>query len=246
MQTWYLIIGIGALLILTSIINSIAESIEQATRERQLKILRFKRSVDNLSDFLSDLNDFDLPEEISKLLQNEIFSRLIQIQNIDSSFHGIDDLIAQSKNKDEDVKEEFDINNLTESELQIKLTLIRKLTNYLHEIPLISTENKVANYHTILMIFRIEKISQFYSKEALLALQNNDFNHAQRYIDHITGAITLSGITNPRLSEINAQAMLLNQEYELRKNQYLQEQDELRRQEEEAKKAQEKIDQAKQ
>jgi len=190
MQTWYLIIGIGMLLVLTSIVNSIAESIERAARERQIKILRFKRSVDNITDFMSDLSDFDLPDEISKLLQYEILARLIQIQNLDKSFHGIDELIAQSKSRDEDVykaEENFDINNLTEPEFQTKLALLRKLTNYIHELPLISSENKLTKkeVHSILMIYRFEKISQFYSKEAQIAVKNNDFNHAERFIDMI-------------------------------------------------------------
>jgi len=249
MQTWYLIIGIGLLLILTSIINNIAEAIERAAREKRIKILRYKRSVDNLTDFLSDLKDFYLPKEITSLLQSEILARLMKIQNLDNTFHGIDDLIAQSKNKNEDVyseEETFDISNFTESELKTKLAEIRKLSNYIHEIPLITAANKVNDFHTILAVFRFEKISQFYSKEAIQALQINDFNHAERYIDQITGAIALSGIKNQRLSELNAQAMLLSEQYELQKNQYLKEQDEIRRQEEEEKKAQEKIEQAKQ
>jgi hypothetical protein len=238
MQSWYLIIGIGLLLILTSIINGIAESIERAARERQIKILRYKRSVDNLTDFLSNLSNFDLPEEISKLLQNEILARLMQIQNIDKSFHGIDDLITQSKNQDEDAynaEENFDINNLTEPEFQTKLAQLRKFTKYINELPLISSENKLTkkDYHTILLVYRFEKISQFYSKEAQLAVQDNDFNHAGRYIDMITGAIAVSGFIHARLSELNSQAITFSEEIDQRGKQYQQEQDELRRQQEE-------------
>ncbi|MFK5893071.1 MAG: hypothetical protein QM504_07605 [Pseudomonadota bacterium] len=226
MQTWYLIIGIGTLLIVTITVNNIAEAIERKARERKLKILRLKRNVDNLSEFLDQLVNFDLPKEIQTLLQNEILSRLIKIQIIDRSFHGIADLIAESKISNEESPEEHeiqDVNNILESELQKKLTYMRQLTSYIKELPFLAKESLKSkiNYHDIMIVYRFDKLSHFYNKQAQQALQNNDFKLARNHVEQITGSIALSGYSNQRLTEINEQAMLMLEEIKQQSMQFL-------------------------
>ncbi len=214
MQTWYLIIGIGTLLLVTTIVNNIAEAVERKAREKKLKILRLKRSVDNLTDFMEQFKNYDIPKEIEVLLQNEIFSRLIEIQTIDKSFNGIADLIAESKTDNTENIEQQEINdlsNMSEPELQKKLAQLRQLTKYLREIPFLAKESLKSklDYYDILVIYRFEKLSHFYSKEARQALQNSDYKLEKKNMEQITGAIALSGYSSPRLAEINEQALLM-------------------------------------
>ena len=226
MQTWYLIIGIGALLLVTTIVNNIAEAVERKSRERKLKVLRLKRSVDNLFNFLEQFKNYDLPKEIQTLLQNEILSRLISIQTIDQSFHGIADLIEESKKSNEETLEQQEINdlsNISEPKLQEKLSQLRQLTAYMQEIPLIAKEslNSKLNYHEILVVYRFEKLSHFYSKEAQQALLDNDYRSARELITKITGAIALSTYSCQRLIEINEQAALMMDEIKQQQEQFL-------------------------
>ncbi len=230
MQTWYLIIGIGTLLIVTIVINNIAESIERRSRQRKLEIFRLKRNVDILTDFLEELKGIDLPKEILTLLQNEILSRLQKIQTIDRTFHGIADLIAEAKKNNETTYEQQeidDLSNISESELQNKLTLLRQLTGYLQSIAFLTKESLTnkSNYNDILVIFRFEKLSHFYTRQAQLALQNNNYKLAKEYIEKISRAIIHSGNSSQRMSEIRQQALYMMEEINQQAAQFLMDQE---------------------
>ncbi len=218
MQTWYLIIGIGTLLIVTTFINNIAEVIEEKNRQKKIKILRLKRGVDDLSDFFDQLKDFKLTKEINDLLQNEIFARLQMIQSLDKSFHGIDDLISVSKEQQhgEDFNQAVEEENhiLSETQFQEKISLLRNFTKYIQGLPLKAPEslNSQLDYYDLLVLFRFQMMNQYYSVKAQNALQNQEFKAAREYVNQITGTIALAGHKSTQLTEINEQASIMLKE----------------------------------
>ncbi|MFK5986717.1 MAG: hypothetical protein QM479_15015 [Pseudomonadota bacterium] len=226
MEIWYLVIGIGSLLFVTSFINNIAEAIERKKRKNKMEILRLKRCIDSLSEYMDELKDYNLPKEVIELFQNEIFFRLQRIQSIDETFHGIEDLISASKQQQEEnseqPEEQSNDDDFNEAYFQNKISILRNLTKYLQEIPLRSKqsiEGKL-DYHDILMVFRFEKLNRFYTKKAQQALTEEKFSLAKDHINQIIGTIALSGHISPKLSEINEQATMMLEEIEIQKKQY--------------------------
>jgi len=245
METLYLIVGIGGLLFVTIFVNGIAEMAEQRAREKKMKVLRLKRRVDELSDFLTELKDFNLPKPIIDLILNEILVRFEEIELIDPRFKGINELIDDSKDNidrasNQPPQEEVFLTD--EVLLQQKLTSLRHLIQFLQEVPLLSknSPNSTTEYVNLVVTFRYDKINEFYFRLSQQVLEQNNFNEAVAHIKYITNAISLSGHKNERLDEIMEQAELMLQEINKRKAEYDQE---VQRQREE-KKAQEAAEEA--
>jgi len=245
METLYLIFGIGGLLLVTVFVNSLAEMAEQRARDKKMKVLRLKRRIDELSEFLDELKDFNLPSPIVELILNEILTRFEDIELIDPKFNGINQLIEESKEHidtsgNQPPQEEVIIND--EVLLQKKLTSIRHLIQFIQEVPLLSknSPNSVSEYIDILATYRYDKINTHYFRMAQHELEKSNFIDAINHIKYITNAIELSGINNERLSEIVEQADLMLKEIDKRKVEYEAEKVRLR----EERKAQEEAEKA--
>jgi len=233
METLYLIVGIGGLLLVTVFINGIAEIAEQRAREKKMKVLRLKRRIDELSDFLNELKDFNLPKPIIDLLLNEILARFEEIELIDPKFNGINQLISDSKEQidtasNQPPEEEVFIDD--EVQLQKKLTSLRHLIQFVQEVPLLSKNSpKVSSeYIDMLATFRYDKINSHYFRLSQRALEENNFIDAVNHIKYITNAISLSGHKNERLNEIMEQADFMLKEIDKRKFDYEMEKQRLR------------------
>lgn len=251
METLYLIVGIGGLLVVTVFVNGVADIIEQRAREKKMKVLRLKRRIDELSDFLNELKDFNLPKEIIDLILNEILVRFEDIQLIDPRFNGINQLINESRERidteaNQPPQEEVIIDD--EVLLQKKLTCLRHLIQFIQEVPLLSKNSPKAagEYVDILATFRYDKINAHYFRLSQQALDQNKFADASSHIKYITNAISLSGYQNQRLNEILEQAEFMQKEIDKRKAEYETEKQRLREerkaQEEAEKEAQKKQD----
>jgi hypothetical protein len=233
METLYLIVGIGGLLLVTVFINGIAEIAEQRAREKKMKVLRLKRRIDELSDFLNELKDFNLPKPVIDLLLNEILARFEEIELIDPKFNGINQLISDSKEhidtaSNQPPQEEVFIDD--EVQLQKKLTSLRHLIQFVQEVPLLSknSPNVSSEYIDMLATFRYDKINSHYFRLSQRALEENNFIDATNHIKYITNAISLSGHKNERLDEIMEQADFMLKEIDKRKFEYEMEKQRLR------------------
>jgi hypothetical protein len=237
MQVWYIIFGIAALLFVTTIANNIAEAIERKEREKKITLLKYKRDVDGINEYLHQLNDFDLPHDIISLLENEILARLDKIKLIDRKYEDIDDLIGEAKQriKEKIIEHETELAKpeilISEDNLKRQLNVVRQLTSYIQDLIFLSAQARTSqlDYEDILMTFKFEKISAFYSKHAQQVLQDNEFDLARECIERITNGILFSGHSNLRLSELKEQAMMLLDEIEAQRKQYLADQEEKQR-----------------
>ncbi|NOQ79391.1 MAG: hypothetical protein GQ546_08320, partial [Gammaproteobacteria bacterium] len=76
MEEYLIFAAIGGLLLLTLLINSVAEAYEQKQREKRIKILRIKQGLDELSELLEAMNSCDVSDSIRDLIINEVMARL--------------------------------------------------------------------------------------------------------------------------------------------------------------------------
>lgn len=233
MELMYLVAGIGGLLMLTVFANNMAEIAEKKARDKKMKILRLQRRIDELSDYLEELKSFNLPKPVIDMILNEILVRFEMIQDIDPRFHGIQELLDESKEQIETTsnqppQEEQQVES--ELMLQTKLAIVRHVIQYLQEVPLLSKhiELEAHEYIEMLITLRYEKINQFYFRQSQLALEENKFVEANKHIKYISNAILNSGFKNERLDEIVEQANTMEQEIEARKSEYEAEQKRLR------------------
>jgi hypothetical protein len=237
MQVWYVIFGIGILLFITTIVNNIAEAIERKERERKINILKYKRDIDGINEYINQLINFNLPIDIIILLDNEILARLEKIKLIDDKYEDIDDLINEAKERlkenpepEETEPEKPDL-IISEDSLKSRLNEVRQLISYIHDLHFMSSYARTSqsDYEDILVTFKFEKISDFYSRHAQKVLQDQDFDLARECIERISNGILFSGHSNLRLSEIKEQALMVLDEIEINRKQYQEEQDEKER-----------------
>lgn len=228
MVNWYLILGIVGLLMITSIISGIAESIEKKNRERKVRVLRFKRSIDEITFELKVLKDFELPIEIDQYLNNEIIARYEKISDIEPEYDASHELIEQAKitqkNFEEQGKNETDnpeqsevnqsehkkinIEKITELELQNKMSLLRNLAQYIQYLPKLSKENHInaIDFDDVLLSYRFENISKFYTFHAQETIKENRYTAAIEYMEKILAPIRRFQQLNTKLQEIKEQS----------------------------------------
>ncbi len=233
METWQLIVGIGVLLFLTAILNSIAESIERRQREKRIRILRLKRRIDEIVEQLERMKPLDIPESIIECLQDEIMARLTEIQKLEPKFHPSEEIIAYVRQHQDDEpatseapkteEEKVNFEQITEEALQQYILQIKGFSQYLQTLVLIAPENikKKLNFHDILTGYRFQKIYQFYAYQAQQYLQQEQFDKAAAEVEKILGPLDKLNYNNDELSAIRQQSEQLLQDIRSLKMQHI-------------------------
>lgn len=229
MQVWYIILGIGTLLFITTIASNIAEAIERREQEKKIKVLKLKREIDFIGEYLQQLKDFDLPAQIIHLLESEVLARFEKIKLINKNYEDIDDLISESKErlKQETIEEAEQATEptqmiISEDTLKRRLNEVRQLLAYIDDLAFMSAETRTSqlDYTDILITFRFEKLNSFYSKHAQKVLLDNNYDLARECIEKISNGIMFSEHSNSRLLEIKEQASMVLEEIEIQRKQY--------------------------
>ena len=208
MEEYLVFASIGGLLILTILVNSIAEAYEIKKREKHLKILKIKHSIDEITELLEQLKIFNISPDIVSLLVNEMLSRLQLIQRLDSHFRGIQALIDEA---DHEViqpvanHDEHHHSLTTEAEFRTLMVLLRRLIIMLDSPLWFSdiTPGALKQSITYAKVFRCEKITQFYTDKASAALENKKYMLAREHYYYIVNALkTSAAAINPRVAEL--------------------------------------------
>lgn len=207
MDEYLVFASIGGLLILTILVNSIAEAYEIRKREKHLKILKIKQSIDEITELLEQLKTFNISHDIVSVLVNEMISRLQLIQKLDSHFRGIKALIdeADHKVKQQAANPEEQHSLKTEAEFRTLMVFLRRLIMMLDSPLWFSniTTGELKQSITYAKVFRCEKITQFYTDKAAAALENKKYILAKEHYYYITNALKSSGAAiNPRVAEL--------------------------------------------
>lgn len=208
MEEYLVFASIGGLLILTILVNSIAEAYEIKKREKRLKILKIKQSIDEISELLERLKAFNISPDIASVLVNEMISRLQLIQKLDSHFRGIQALIdeADHEAKQQAVNpDELHHSLKTEAEFRTLMVLLRRLIVLLDSSLWFSDiiPGALKQFITDTKVFRCEKITQFYTDKAAAALENKKYMLAREHYYYIINALKTSGAAiNPRVAEL--------------------------------------------
>lgn len=231
MDIWQLVIGIGSLLLLTAIINNIAENIERKQRERNIRILRYQRRIDEITDQMALFQQFDLPHTIREFLQNEVMARLEQIQQLDNKFNAAEEILDYAKQHgiENNASEEdyeptvFDVTQLSEDEFLQKIALIRHLSQYIQTLPVLAQSNrdKPMNIQEILTDYRYQKINQYYTHKAQQHLQQENFDLARKAVESILTPISKLPVKTQVIQEIKQQAESFLNDIKNQKLQYI-------------------------
>jgi len=221
MDTWELVISIGALLLATMFINTIAAEIEYREHQRQLKILKLKRAIDELEDYLLKLHSFAWPENVQELILNEIIVRYGEIQALDKKVHGIEKLIEDAKKqfgkkeKTDEENEEPKVFTEIESEREIQkhLSIIRSVTEYIKVLNIKSTLPAIkTSMVDELMGYKFAVINQFYTKQVHNCIENKEHKKGLDFVQKIQHAITLSSYKNEYIKDLFDQAQVLEED----------------------------------
>jgi hypothetical protein len=206
MEEYLIFAAIGGLLLLTLLINSVAEAYEQKQREKRIKILRIKQGLDELSELLAAMNSCDVSDSIRDLIINEVMARLQAIQTLDQHFRGIKALIEEASGEQEPVKKDksrFYIKD--ESDFKTKMVLLRRLIKRCSSNNWYSktNANQLQQYVIDLKLLRCEKIFQFYSDKAAADSEKGQYMVAKEHYYYILHALKNSTITgNARVVEL--------------------------------------------
>ncbi|WP_198266500.1 hypothetical protein [sulfur-oxidizing endosymbiont of Gigantopelta aegis] len=180
----------------------------------QVKILRIKQGLDELSDLLDGLKNCDIDDGINQLLANEIMVRLQTIQSLDRHFRGIQMLIEEAKeSQGNPQKSNSNTNVKDETEFKKKLIkmgrLIRMLNSriwYSHIKP-----EKLRQHINDVKLLRCEKIFQFHSDLANDAVEKKNAMLAKEQYYHIQHALKGSGLnSHPRIIELIEQTEFMS------------------------------------
>ncbi|MCW8932832.1 MAG: hypothetical protein OQL19_21655 [Gammaproteobacteria bacterium] len=210
MEEYLIFFAIGGLLLMTLFVNSVAEVYEQNQREKRIKILRIKQSLDELSDLLDGLKSCDISDNIRNLIANEIMVRLQTIQSLDKNFRGIQALIEEAKEETETatkVQSMADIKD--ENEFKKRLIKLGRLIRILNSHNWFSRvkRTQLHDYLNEVKLLRCEKIFQFYSDMASSETEKEHFLIAKEHYYYIIHALKGSGInSHPRITELTEQA----------------------------------------
>jgi len=212
MEEYLVFAAIGGLLFLTLFVNSVAEAYEIKQREKRIKILRIKHSLDDFSDLLEQLKPYGIANEINVLLLNEIIARLQLIQQIDRHFKGIQALLEEASQKsDSDAvpppTPHLTIN--TDAEFKKIMVLMRRLVIILDSPDWVTKVNpdQLKQFSSDMKVFRSEKIVQYYTDRASHSVQIKQFIQAKEAYYYIINALKMSGVGNhPRIIELLEQA----------------------------------------
>ncbi len=225
MEEYLIFATIGGLLFLTLFVNSVSEAYEQKQREKRIKILHIKQGLDELSELLDALKDFNIGNDINVLLANEIMARLQMIQSLDKHFRGIQALIEEAKTEhaslpDGSHRNETAPNNETHFKKNlIKLGRLIRILNSHNWFFKVNSE-KLKQYINDIQLLRCEKIFQFYSDMASIELKNEKYMIAKEHYYYILHALKGSGInTNSRVLEMLEQTeFMLDQSSTIMRN----------------------------
>ena len=212
MEEYLLFASIGGLLFLTVLMNSVAEAYEIKQREKRILILKIKNSMDELSDLYEQLKPYSIPKSVNDLLLNEIVLHLQKIQLIDHKFHGIEALLEEASEKSNSEKhppESVSTIIKTASEYTQMISALRRLIKLLGSSDWYSSVSSedLESFVSETILFRCEKIVQFYTDKANKSLKNNQFIQAKDDFFYIVNTLKVSGINdNPRVLELIEQA----------------------------------------
>ncbi len=215
MEEYLIFASIGGLLFLTLLLNSVSEAYEIRQREKHLKILKIKQGLDEISELLEQLRAFNISNEITTVLVNEMMSRLQFIQSLDRHFRGIQALINEADNQSkQNANHPAEVHNSlkTEAEFRNLMILLRRLINMLDSSLCFSniTAGEVKQSIIYSKVFRCEKIVQFYTDKAAAALEIKKYIVAKENYYYIINALKMSGIAdNPRVAELLEQTEFL-------------------------------------
>ena len=206
MEEYLIFAAIGGLLLLTLLVNSVAEAYEQNQREKRIKILRIKQGLDELSGLLDGLKNCDVSDNIRNLIANEIMSRLQMIQKLDRHFRGIQTLIEEAKAGHESVAQAnmtYNINDEAEFKKKlIKLGRLIRILNSNHWYSNVKAE-QLKQYSEDIKLLRCEKVFQFYSDMAGEKSEKENYLAAKEHYYYILQALKGSGInSHPRITEL--------------------------------------------
>ena len=228
MEVWYLVIGIGVLLLLTGIINNIAEAIDRRQAQKKVQILRYQRRIDEITEYIDQLKGIDIPGEIISLLQDEVIARFDKIKQIDPKFDGTHELFKQAKENEEnhppqETVEMVDFNQLNEHQFLDKITLLRGLGRFIQEIPLLSLSSnaKRHKFEDSLIAYRFDKIHAFYTRLAQQAIEKENYDTALQNLEKILGPLQLLQHENAQLNDIRDQALELSRHAKSLKMQHI-------------------------
>ncbi len=206
MEEYLIFAAIGGLLLLTLFVNSMAEAYEQKQRQIRIKILRIKRTLDELSELLDAIKSCDVSDTIRDLITNEIMSRLQKIQTLDKHFRGVEALIEEANDEQkpaEKDKKSFYIRN--DAEFLTKMVLFRRLIKLFSSNNWYSKTNAKQREQSILdlKLLKCEKIFQFYSDKAVSNSEKGQYMVAKEHYYYIIHALKSSTITsNERVIEL--------------------------------------------
>ncbi len=215
MENYLIFTAIGGLLLLTLLVNSVAEAYEQRQREKRLKILSIKRGLDNISDLLERLQNCNISKEVKDLLFNEIMARIEAIQRIDRNFRGVQALIEEAGEAQENIKtppasDNFNIRDETDFKLKMRTLaqLIRLLNTafWYTKVKPQQLDELIKN----LKVLRCEMIFQFYSDKANSNVQKHKYLLAQENYHYVLHALQSSGVADhPRIVELIEQSRFM-------------------------------------
>ncbi|MCK5662614.1 MAG: hypothetical protein KAI17_03960 [Thiotrichaceae bacterium] len=212
MEEYLLFASIGGLLFLTVLMSSVAEAYEIKQREKRILILKIKNSLDDISHILEKLKPYSIPKDVNNLLLNEIIVRLQKIQLIDRHFHGIQTLLEEARetyHSDTAPAETINLSIKTEQEYKEVMIVLRHLIKLLASSDWLAgvSPEQLNQYTAEILLFRCEKIVQFYTDKANILLNDNRFLPAKENYSYILSALKSSGIIdNPRVMELTEQA----------------------------------------
>ncbi|MCU7833860.1 MAG: hypothetical protein KZQ83_01310 [gamma proteobacterium symbiont of Taylorina sp.] len=218
MEEYLVFASIGGLLFLTLFVNSVAEAYEIRQREKRIKILRIKHSLDDLSDLLEQIKPYAIPNEINELLLNEIIVRLQLIQRIDRHFKGIQALLEEAgqKSVDDNTLPDLTLKIIkTDAEFRKIMVLLRRLIKILDSSDWVAVVSygQLKQFVSDMKIFRCEKIVQYYTDKASSSVQAKQFIKAKEDYYYVINALRMSGVSShPRIIELHEQAEFMLQQ----------------------------------
>ena len=199
MEEYLIFAAIGGLLVLTLLVNSVAEAYEQRQREKRIKILKIKQGLDELSDLLEGLKNCDISDNIRNMIANEIMVRLQTIQSLDRHFKGIQALIAEAGTEAKTAAPPgVNINPNDETEFKkqlIKLGRLIRILNRYHWFSGIKTE-QLNQYINDVKLIRCENVFRFYSDMASAELEKERYMIAKEHYYYILHTLKGSGINS--------------------------------------------------
>ncbi|EGV51000.1 hypothetical protein [Candidatus Endoriftia persephone] len=212
MEQYTLIAILGGLLVLALFLSGIVQRHQQAVEAKRIKIQRLLRGVDLVENILFRLQGCHLPNEVERLLREDLLARYRAVKKVEPKYEGIDELLEMTEQalatlgdaaKADEITDKFHLQKLT--------SVINELIDFIKQGGLLTpiTAEAVRDLVDLIGTRRAECLATFHMQKARELQLEGDIHAALGHCSAIKDYLNRNGPVNERVKALFREAEAL-------------------------------------